>query len=127
MNTKHLFLATSFAFLAAGSAFAQEATPDTWRDIAASTPRAVVHAAAVDAVKNDQIAYGEGSRLPGSQDLSASTLTRVQVRAEAVAALRMGLLHTGEFSAPAFTPEQNRVIHQAGLQAVQQYLARAGR
>jgi len=131
MNTQQRFLATSFAFLAAGlgavSAFAQEATPDTWRDIAGQAQRSAVHAVAVDAVKHDRIAYGEASRDTAEVDLRPSTLTRVQVRAEAIAAREMGLLDTGELSAPALTPAQARAIHMAGVKAVQEHVASASR
>lgn len=52
MNRKTFIAAATLALLGATSAMAQEATPDTWQDIAVSKSRAQVHAELLQARKD---------------------------------------------------------------------------
>jgi hypothetical protein len=125
MNTRHSLIASALvAAFAASPAFAQEATPDTWTDIASTTTRAEVRADAAAALRAGEIERGEASS--ASADFR-SLKTREQVRAEAVAAMRLGLIGHGERSAPSFTPAQAESIRQAGLDALSVPMAQATR
>lgn len=52
MTTKTLIAAATLALLGATSAMAQEATPDTWRDVALNKSRDQVHAELLQARKD---------------------------------------------------------------------------
>jgi hypothetical protein len=116
MNTARTLIAATFVTLfAATGATAQEATPDTWTEIASTASRAEVRADAAAALRAGLIEHGEASR---STRAFVSTKTRAQVRAETLAAVRLGLIERGEASAPSSTPAQAEVIRQAGLRAL---------
>lgn len=128
MNTRHPLIATALAAaigaFAASPALAQEATPDTWMDIASTQTRAEVRADAVAALNAGRIERGEASTRRVEVQ---SVKTRAQVRAEAAAAMRLGLLGHGERSVSSFTPAQADAIRQAGLEALGTSVAQAAR
>lgn len=118
MNTTlRLMAAASIALL--GSAQAAEADLDyPWHNAPfvqqSNTTRADVMAAAVAARMNHMLDVGEAGLMPAA---FVATKTRTQVVAELRAAQRLGLVDHGEVSAPSATPEQQRMIADAGLRA----------
>lgn len=126
MNRPNLLAAATLliSLLSAGSVLAQEATPDTWRELPSSVTRASVHQQAVAALKAGEIERGEASL---ARDEIRSTRERDQVRAEGREALRLGLTARGELSAPTATPAQAEAIRQAGLRALSTHSVQASR
>lgn len=118
MNTTlRLMAAASIALL--GSAQAAEADLDyPWHNAPfvqqSNTTRADVMAAAVAARMNHMLDVGEAGLMPAA---FVATKTRTQVVAELHAAQRLGLVGHGEVSVPSATPEQQRMIADAGLRA----------
>lgn len=125
MNTRHILAAAAIALVASGTAFAQEATPDTWLNATGSASRQAVHAEAVAAVQAGRLSHGYGEAARFDRVAADSGLTRTQVRAEAIEAMRLGLTDRGEANAPAPTPAQSDAIRQAGLRAVVAQMAQA--
>jgi hypothetical protein len=97
MNAKSLLVAL-VAAAGFSSAFAQEATADTWQNVQSTLSRAEVHAQAVAAVRAGEIGYGEATRVVPSHEEVAPYVakTRSEVSAEARQALRSGQLDHGE-------------------------------
>ncbi len=119
MNTKSLILALA-TFAAAGGAFAQEATPDTWsHDAKSVATRAEVHGQAVAALTAGRVQNGEVSQFFEAPRAATPALTRTQVRAEAVEALRLGVFRSGEAVTRVPTASDLASIREAGLKAVQ--------
>jgi hypothetical protein len=118
MNAKTLTIAAVAAaatFAAAGTTFAQEATPEYFlpQTFTSGVSRADVAQAAVAARHAGLIVEGERNVVAPS----VSTLSRAQVRAEAVEARRLGLIAEGERN-PVATPAQIERIRLAGESAV---------
>jgi hypothetical protein len=125
MNTTRNVLALSAAFLfSAGTAFAQEATPDTWTKINTSASVESVRAEAKAAQLAGNISHGEATRhgVPAPQLQPAS---RLIVQAEAREALRLGLIASGEGPARDATPQELQAVKTAGLRAAGQMVAQA--
>lgn len=96
MNAKSLVIAL-VAAAGFSSAFAQEATSDSWQNIQSSASRADVSAQAAQAVRAGEIGYGEATRVVKAQDDGQVVAkTRSEVTAEARHALRTGQLNAGE-------------------------------
>lgn len=118
MNTTlRLLAAASIALL--GTAHAAEADLDyPWHNAPfvqqSNTTRADVTAAAQVARKNHMLDSGEAGLMPTT---FVASKTRMQVVAELQATQRLGLVGHGEVSAPSATPEQLRLIADAGLRA----------
>jgi hypothetical protein len=110
MNRQALIAAvtTVIALAGAGSAFAVEATQDDARPVS-SANRADVRNGA-----HAGLSQGEASVAP----TPSSSLTRVQVAAEAREAVRLGLAFSNEAGSPVATPEQQDSIRLAGLRAI---------
>ncbi len=125
MNTRHILAAAAIALVTSGTAFAQEATPDTWLNVTSSPSREAVHTEAVAAVQAGRVSHGYGEAFRFDRITTDSGLTRAQVRAEATEAVRLGLTGHGELSAPMATPAQSEAIRQAGLRAVAALVAQA--
>jgi hypothetical protein len=101
MNTKQTFIAIAATLsLAAGSAFAQEATPDTWTHVSTTKSRADVSA---------ELTQARASGLTRSWSAGyfepvTSVLSREAVRAETVRAIRSGELDAINAEVYAFVP-----------------------
>lgn len=111
-------LAAVLVAIAAGGAFAQEASPGTGTLIGtqSTTSREAVDAQARSARASGQIAYGEAA----GHDFSSTvhgTLSRTQVAAEAREAQRLGLTQAGEVQKIA-TQSQLDSIRRAGEQSM---------
>lgn len=113
MNTKSL-IAAAFTVIAAGSAMAQEASPDYPKAFSSSATRAEVCQAAIGARAAGRIVDGERSFV--AEPVGAAK-TRAQVAAETLEAVRLGLVGGGERNV-VFTQDQLNSIHMAGLKAV---------
>jgi hypothetical protein len=101
MNAKSLIAAATaaVALMGAASAFAQEATPDTWINEAASTKsRADVNAELRQARRDGTSKFGSA----GYMERSDAGRTRLQVQAEVIAARRSGELAEINAEAHAF-------------------------
>ena len=99
MNRNHLLAAVAIA-LAGSSAFAQEATPDTWQQASATKSFEQVRAELAQARKDGTIkswSAGYIEKLPAVK-------TREQLRAEVTAARRSGELDSIGSEAHAFAP-----------------------
>jgi hypothetical protein len=100
-------------------AIAGDVTPDYPAAYRSSVTRAAVRQAAIEARAAGQIAVG-------NQDVVIDNLgpglTRAQVRAETLEAIRLGLISHGEYS-PVPTQDQLAQIHMAGLKAVSMTVA----
>lgn len=101
MIRKTLIATAAFALLGATSAFAQEATPDTWQQVQSTKSRADVHAALVQARQDGSIKFGSDGYIEPLQ----STRSRAEVRAEAVQARASGELEAINSPAYAFQPQ----------------------
>ncbi len=116
MNTKTLTVALFAAFTAftTSAAHAGEATYDYPAAYTSSVSRAEVRQAAIDARANDQVDHGEMSFVA---EAVGAELTRAQVRAETLEAIRVGAISRGEQN---FTPTEAQLqsIQQAGLRAL---------
>jgi hypothetical protein len=99
MNRNHLLSAIVLA-LAGTTAFAQEATADTWQQVASSKSVEQVRAELVQARKDGTIKSGSA----GYIETVASTKSREQLRAEVSAARRSGELDPVQSEAYAFAP-----------------------
>jgi Domain of unknown function (DUF4148) len=118
MNTRFIAIAALSAAVA-GSAFSQEATPDTSRPSMSQLTRAEVQQAAIEAFASGQLREGEATI---EHESFRSMKTRAQVVAELQEARRLGLLGGGERNVFP-TPEQAEQIRQAGLKAPATMLA----
>lgn len=109
MNRNALIAAvtTLIALTGAGSAFAVEGTQDD--------PQAVSSISRADVRRDAQagLNQGEASVAP----VASSSLSRVQVAAEAREAVRLGVAHGTEAGAAVATAEQLQSIRLAGLRA----------
>lgn len=115
-------LAAVLVTVAATAVSAQEATPDTWITQATSTAsRQDVHNEARAALAAGKIAGGEAYGYDFST-LFKPTLTRAQVAAEAIEALRLGLTQGGEVLRIATPAEAARIL-RAGQLAVSSSVA----
>ena len=113
MSIKTTLAIAAFSILAAGSAFAVEATRDFDNQTLSTKSRAEVVTELRAAQRAGSINSNEGSPAQVAQ----STLTRVQIIAEAREAQRLGLTGGGEIIKFA-TPEQSDLIRMAGERAV---------
>ena len=120
MNAKFTVFTAIVALAGAGSAFAAEGTQDFPAGGISSLPRAEVRAELADALRAGNVYTIEASATP----VAKSTLTRVQVVAEAREAQRLGLLDGGEVSKFA-TPAQAEQIRMAGERALTTLTAQA--
>ena len=104
--------------IAAGGAFAQEASPGTGALVGTQsiTSRQAVDADARQARASGQIAYGEAAGHDFSSPVQGK-LSRMQVAAEAREAQRLGLIQSGEVQKIA-TQSQLDSIRRAGEQAM---------
>jgi uncharacterized protein YdbL (DUF1318 family) len=86
-TTRHLVAASAIALLATGTAFAQEATPDTWTTVHGSQSRAAVVA---------DLATARQAGLPGIwtegyiEPVRTSAVQRADVRQQTLLAIRSG-------------------------------------
>ncbi len=101
MNRKHIVVAALFAAFGS-SAFAQEATPDTWMNVASSKSRDQVRAELQAARKDGTV----GATAPQYKwiERSAAVKTRDQVKAELAAARESGEYEMLNSEAYAFGP-----------------------
>ncbi len=99
MNRNHLFAALVLA-VAGTSSFAQEATPDTWQQVAATQSVEQVRAELAQARKDGTIKAWSA----GYIEKQPSVKTREQLRAEVAAARRSGELDAIHSEAYAFAP-----------------------
>lgn len=113
MNTKSL-IATAFTLIAAGSAMAQEATPDYPTPFTSTVTRAEVRQALFEARAAGLIAQGESNVVA---EPVGTPKTRAQVVAETREAIRLGLVGGGERNI-VYTQDQIDSIRTAGLKAV---------
>jgi hypothetical protein len=115
MNARTLIALATFAIAAsAGTAFAQEATPDSWGEVASTKSRAQVLAELKQARADGSIKAGGAGYL----NPIVSQKSRDTVRAEAVAAARSGELARIDAEAYAFdgrrAPEATTRVAQSG-------------
>jgi hypothetical protein len=106
--------AGSVAVNAASTTYNGESAPYAWVALGSTQSRADVQAKAV------AVAAGQSTRRDadlGPADNFVSTKTRAEVRAEAIAALRLGLVSQGEFSTREATPAELELIRMAGARA----------
>jgi hypothetical protein len=110
MNRNHLLAALAFAVVGT-SAIAQEATPDTWTQAAATKSVEQVRAELAQARKDGTIKFGGA----GYMEKLTSVKSRDQLRAEVVAARRSGELGAIGSEAHAFAPAAgpNTVLAQS--------------
>jgi hypothetical protein len=120
MNAKFAIATAIVALAGAGSVFAAEGTQDFPAGGISSLPRAEVQAQVADALRSGDAYTNEASARP----VANSTLSRVQVVAEAREALRLGLLDSSEVAKVA-TPAQAEQIRLAGERAVTTMTAKA--
>jgi hypothetical protein len=117
-TTLRLIAAASIAMLGTAVNAAEADLDYPWHNAPfvqqSNTTRAAVSAAAVVARSNHMLDVGEAGLMPTA---FMATKTRAQVLAEAREAQRLGLVAHGEVSAPSATPEQLRMIADAGLRA----------
>lgn len=111
------FIVSLLALLGA-TAVAQEATPDHWTQVPSVSSRAEVKASVRAGVEDGSLARHEVASLQLPR-ITGSTLSRAQVRAEAIEAMRLGLVQSGEATGRVATPQELAQIHAAGLRAVQ--------
>jgi hypothetical protein len=125
MLTRKLVLASSIALIATG-AFADsgDVNINDWANQSSTITR--------EQVKQEmREAYARGDRDCGERGyVAAETPSTPRSRAEVVAELReaqrLGLLSVGEGNAPTATPEQERMIAEAGKQAADQFAKASG-
>ncbi len=125
MNAKTLIAtALVLSFAGAGAAFAQEGTQDfpapQW---SSSLTRTEVMATLKAAPAGETTLAGEASAAPKA----VSTLTRAQVRAETLEALRLGVAGSDDGRVQLATPAQAELIRAAGLRAFDNSLAQASK
>ena len=101
MNRKTLITATAFALLGATSAFAQEATSDTWQQVQATKSRAEVQAELLQARKDGSIKFGSA----GYIEPLKSVRSRAEVRAEVAQARASGELDAINGEVYGFQPQ----------------------
>ena len=99
MNRKHLLSALALAVVGA-SAFAQEATSDSWMQAESTKSFEQVRADLNQARKDGTIKFGGA----GYMEKVASVKSRDQLRAEVAAARRTGELDAIDSEAHAFAP-----------------------
>ncbi len=96
----------------AGTIHNGESAPYAWVALGSTQSRADVQAKAV--------ATGQSTRRDadlGPADNAVSTRTRAEVRAEAIEALRLGLISQGDFNTREATPAELELIRLAGMRA----------
>jgi len=84
--------------------------------------RAQVQADLAEARRHHLVVYGEADT-PQDEAVLVAVKTRAQVQAELAEARRLGLIVYGEADIPSTTPEQERMIAEAGRRAVAQNVA----
>ncbi len=120
MSIKSTLAIAAFSILAAGSAFAVEATRDFDNQTLSTKSRAEVVSELRAAQHAGLVDSNEGSPM----QIVQSTLTRAQIVAEAREAQRLGLTGGGELLRIA-TPAQAEQIRMAGERAVATTVATA--
>jgi hypothetical protein len=100
MNRNHLLAAALALAVVGTSAIAQEATPDTWMQAAATKSVEQVRAELAQARKDGTIKFGGA----GYMEKLTSAKSRDQLRAEVAAARRSGELDAIDSEAFAFAP-----------------------
>ena len=107
--TRQLIATVVLAVVGAGSAIAQEATPDTWIDAAtASKSRAQVQAELAQARKDGSVkAWSANYDFVGR---TSSAKSRDQVRTEALAARDSGELAAINAEASGYLPQRSAVF-----------------
>lgn len=122
MNSIKFLLSISLLALGAQSALAESPVYEHPQPAVSQTSRDDVKRATLAAIHAGTIVRGEARfELPAAA--VDSGLTRAQVRAEAIAARRLGLIAAGEGPARDATPSELEQIRQAGLKAVQVQIA----
>jgi len=123
MKTKQLF---AIALLAGtvGVAFAEGTGPgnlNIWADppMVVVKTSAQVQAELAEARRAGLIVYGEAD-IPAEHAAMVTVKTRAQVEAELAEARRLGLVRYGESDVGVATPEQERLIGEAGRRAGEQ-------
>ena len=128
MNTARTLIASSLfsvvTLLAATGAVAQEVTPTGFEQFSSVASRADVRADAAAALGAGRVDSGEATLWTADVE---SSRTRAQVMAEAIEALRLGLVGHGDLSAPSASPAQAELIRSAGLRALGVPVAQAAR
>jgi hypothetical protein len=117
MNTQNLFVAaaiSTLSLLSMGSAFAGEASYDYPVAFTSSVSRSDVQANTLNARAAGLIATGEQSVVLATAGMG---LTRAQVKAETLEAIRLGAISRHEYS-DAPTAAQLDSIRMAGLRAL---------
>ena len=96
---------------------------DLWGDEpGVAKSRAQVEADLAEARRHHLIVYGEADT-PQDDAVLVVVKTRAQVQAELAEARRLGLVVYGEADIPSATPEQERLIAEAGRRAVSHEVA----
>jgi hypothetical protein len=114
MNTRTLIALATFAVAAsAGTAFAQEATPDNWNDVVSTKTRAQVLAELKQARADGSIKAGSAGYL----NPIVSQKSRDEVRGEVLAAARSGEL--SRIDAEAYGFDGRRAPVQAATRVAQ--------
>ena len=122
MKTKQLF---AIALLAGTVGVATAGEGPGFRDLSDEIPmvvvktRAQVQAELAEARRQGLVVYGEAD-IPSEEAPMVVVKTRGQVNAELAEARRLGLVGYGEADVPVTTPEQERLISEAGRRAVAQ-------
>jgi hypothetical protein len=98
MNRKHIIAAVAFAALGT-TAFAQEATPDTWQQAQSTKSVEQVRGELAQARKDGSIKFGGA----GYMEKLASAKSRDQLRSEVQSARSTGELDAIDAEAHAFT------------------------
>lgn len=123
MKTKQMFALAVLASVV-GVASAEGFGPgnlDLYGDVAMVVvkTRAQVQAELAEARRQGLVVYGEAD-IPSEEAPMVIVKTRAQVEAELAEARRLGLVGYGEADVPVTTPEQERLISEAGRRAVAQ-------
>jgi len=122
MNAKLLYAVTAMtAVLAAGSAFAEDGTPDYPKAYASPLARADVRAETIAALRSGAVQRNEYdlNQLPASErGIGPTLLSRAQVRGETIEARRLGLIPQGESPAVVPTAAELELVRLAGVRAV---------
>ena len=109
--TRQLIAATAIALLGTGTAFAQEATPDTWTAVHSSQTRAAVVADLATARQGGQAnVWTEGYIEP----VRASTVLRADVRQLTLQAIRSGEVKAINAEVAGVSPAAVQAMRNAG-------------
>lgn len=126
MKTKQLFAIALLAGIvgvasAEGNGPGASYIPDEFPMVVVKT-RAQVQAELAEARRAGLVVYGEAD-IPSENAAMVVVKTRAQVAAELAEARRLGLVHYGETDVAIATPEQDRLITEAGRRAAEQQVA----